>query len=104
MVVEPHNKLHLVVSRVANDNAGGEDVQTACGQQLWSDVEAPPAEGMRGSWQAREVYEVHPCAACADHSGGFPEALEKPGDENLATGGCTKTPRERVGARSRDAQ
>ena len=83
LVIEPGDTLHFVARRVVDDDAGGEDVITACGQQLWSDVESPLAEGMRGSWQACEAYQVHSCGACAEHAMEFPEAREKPGDENL---------------------
>lgn len=78
MVVDGAGSLHLVSRRVPNDDAIGEELHTACGQRLWSGLEAPLQAGMRGSWQAHEAHQVVPCAGCAVHASKFP-ATDDPG-------------------------
>lgn len=45
MVVDAHGTLHLVSTRVPNEDALGEELHTACDQRLWSDFEAPLMAG-----------------------------------------------------------
>jgi len=84
MLVDADRTLHLIAERVPNADAIGEDLHTACGQTLWSDLEAPVQAGMRGSWQAPGPYEVRCCPVCAQHAARYPDTAEHPGDPELA--------------------
>jgi hypothetical protein len=83
MALEADNTQHLISERVPSPDAVGETLHTACGKQLWSDMEAPLIPGKRGSWQHPDIYEIKRCIGCLPHAKNLAAAKEKYHDPSM---------------------
>src|ERR1700742_164409 len=82
MVLDDEHTVHLIRRREVDDDAIGERFHTACGEQLWSDIEAPLHAALRGGWQETEDGTTS-CAGCAAFAHEFPETADHPDDPGM---------------------